>query len=323
MDLLRPVRAFDDAQQKHHWMAVPMAVVKKFSDDQGGSLAALVAYYSFFSLFPLLLVMTTILGFVFQHNISAQHNIENSVLGQFPVINQTIKLHALTGRVSSLVIGLITSLLGGLGVTSATQNAFDRVWAVPFKARADFLKSRLRGLALIGVLGILFIVATGVTGFTSGIHGPAGKVGAVLVGLAVNFVLFLAAFRFMTSAVVPTRSLWVGVTVAAAFWEILQYFGGYYVNHVLRHTSPLGSQFATVIALIVFLHLGAQVTLYAAEINVVLARKLWPRSLLGPPDVRADKATLEALAKVEERSEDEQIEVEFAPRTDVPGHPPR
>jgi hypothetical protein len=112
------------------------------------------------------------------------------------------------------------------------------------------------------------------------------------------------------------RCLWIGVTVAAVFWEILQYFGGYYVNHVLRHTSPLGAQFATVIALIVFLHLGAQVTLYAAEINVVLARKLWPRSLLGPPAVPADEATLTGLAKVEERSDVEQIEVDF--RTDGP-----
>jgi hypothetical protein len=108
----------------------------------------------------------------------------------------------------------------------------------------------------------------------------------------------------------------MGVTVAAVFWEILQYFGGYYVNHVLRHTSPLGAQFATVIALIVFLHLGAQVTLYAAEINVVLARRLWPRSLIGPPLAPADEATLTGLAKVEERSDHEQIDVEF--KTDGP-----
>lgn len=317
MDVLRPVRAFDRAQQHHRWLAVPMAVVKKFSDDRGGSLAALVAYYSFVSLFPLLLVMTTILGFVFQNNPSAQHSIEKSVLGQVPVVGQTIKLHALTGRVSSVVIGLLISLLGGLGVTVAIQNAFDRIWAVPYKDRPDFLKSRLRGLALISVVGLLFIIATVATGFSSGINGAAGKVAAVLVGFVVNFVLFLAAFRFMTAAAVPTRRLWIGVTIAALFWLILQYFGGYYVNHVLRHTSPLGAQFATVLALLVFLHLGAQLTLYAAEINVVLARKLWPRSLIGPPVAPADEATLARLAKVEERSDRERIEVEF--RTGGPG----
>jgi YihY family inner membrane protein len=311
MDLLRPVKAFDRYQQRRKWLAIPLAVLKKFSDDRGSRLAALVAYYSFVSLFPLLLVMTTILGFVFQHNLSAQNAIKNSVLDQFPVIHQTIHVNALTGKVSSLVIGLIVSLFGALGVTGAAQTAFDSVWAVPIKDRPDFLKSRLRGLVLFAALGLLFVVATAVTGYTSGIHGPAGKIGAILVGLTVNFALFLAAFRFLTSASVPTRSLWLGVAVAAGFWELLQFFGGYYVNHVLRHTSPLGAPFATVIALLVFLHLGAQVTLYAAEINVVAVRRLWPRSLMGPPEVPADEETLRALAKVEERHDTEQVDVEF------------
>ena len=311
MDLLRPVRALDRYQQTRKWLAIPLAVVKKFGDDQAGSLAALVAYYAFFSLFPLLLVMTTILGFVLQHNTGAQHSVENSVLAQFPVIGSEIKFHSLTGSVASLVIGLITSLLGGLGVTGAAQNAFDRVWAVPFKHRPDFLKSRLRGLALIGALGVLFILSTVLSGLTSGLHGPLPKIASVVVSLLVNFGLFLAAFRFLTAASVPTRCLWIGVAFAAVFWEILQIFGGLYINHVLRHASPIGSEFATVIALLVWLHLGAQMTLYAAEINVVVTRELWPRSLFGPPDSPADEETLTALAKVEERDETEQVDVHF------------
>ena len=311
MDLLRPIRVFDRYQQRQKWLAIPMAVVRKFSDDQAGHLAALVAYYAFFSLFPLLLVMTTILGFVLQDHPGAQHSIERSVLGQFPVIGQSIKLHALTGRVSALVIGLVTALFGGFGVSGAAQNAFDRVWAVPFKDRPDFLSSRLRGLALFAALGLLFVVATAVTGFTSGIHGPLGKIAAVLTGLLINFGLFLAAFRFLTSATVPMRCLWIGVGCAAALWETLQFLGGLYINHVYRHASATYSQFALVIALLVWLHLGAQVTLYAAEIDVVLARKLWPRSLMGPPDAPADEETLRALAKVEERHETEQVEVRF------------
>jgi uncharacterized BrkB/YihY/UPF0761 family membrane protein len=311
VDVLRPVKAFDAYQQKHRWLAIPMAVVRKFTDDGSGNLAALFAYWAFFSLFPVLLVMTTILGFVLQHNPSAQRAVEDSVLGQFPVIGHQIHLHALTGRVSSLVIGLIVSLLASLGVTGAAQNAFDRVWAVPLKERPDFLRSRLRGLALLAVIGLLFLIATAVTGFTTGIHGPVGKIGAILVGWVVNFILFLASFRFLTAAAVPTRCLWIGVAVAAVFWDVLQVFGGLYVNHVLRHVSGVGFQFATVLALLVWLHLGAQMTLFAAEINVVLARKLYPRSLIGPPDERADKETLSALAKVEERHESEQVDVHF------------
>jgi membrane protein len=312
MDVLGPVKRFDRFQQRHRSIGIPMAVVKKFGDDQGGSLAALVAYYAFFSLFPLLLVMVTILGFVLQGDPNAQHSIKNSVLGQFPIIGTQIQVSALRGRTLALVIGLGTSLLGGLGVTQAAQNAFDRVWAVPFKQRPDFLRKRLRGLMLLGFLGVLFIIATAASGLvTGGLGGPGAKVAGIAISLIVNFGLFLGAFRLLTSESVPTRCLWIGVAFAALFWEILQVLGGYYIGHVLKHTTATYAHFGVVIALLVWLHLGAQMTLYAAEINVVLARKLWPRSLMGPPDSRADQETLEALAKVEERHESEQVEVTF------------
>jgi YihY family inner membrane protein len=311
VDLLRPIRALDRHQQSRKWLAIPFAVLKKFGDDQAGSLAALVAYYAFFSIFPLLLVLVTVLGFVLQGDTGAQDAVKNSVLGQFPVIGEQIQLHELSGNTAALVIGLVTSLIGGMGVTSAAQNAFDRVWAVPFKDRADFLRSRLRGLTLIGALGVLFILATVLSGLVSGLHGPLPKVGGVVVSLIVNFGLFLAAFRFLTSATIPTRCLWIGVAFAAVVWETLQLVGGLYINHVYRHASSTYSQFALVIALLVWLNLGAQMTLYAAEINVVVARKLWPRSLIGPPEAPADEKTLTALAKVEERSDVEQVDVRF------------
>ncbi len=318
MDLLRPVKAFDAVQQRHKWLAVPMAVVKKFSDDQGGSLAALVAYYAFFSLFPLLLVAVTILSYVLQSNASAQATIESSVLAQFPIIGADItkNIHTLHGHVTALVIGLLTSLLAGMGVTQAAQNAFDRVWAVPMKDRPDFVHSRLRGLMLLGSLGVLFLAATIVSGLvTGGLHlgGTLAKVAAIVLSLLLNFGLFMAAFRFMTSKTIATRCLWVGVIVAAVFWELLQSLGGIYINHVLKHSNSTYGLFGFVIALLVWLHLGAQLTLYSAEINVVVTRKLWPRSLLGPPSARADEETLTALAKVEERHDNEQVDVEFKP----------
>jgi len=298
-----------------------MAVLKKFGDDQAGNLAALVAYYAFFSLFPLLLVFVTILGFVLQGDPSAQRSVENSVLGQFPIIGQQLHVHALRGRASALVIGIVTSLWAGLGITQAAQNAFDRVWAVPFKERPDFLHARLRGLALLACLGVMFIASTAVSGLvTGGLGGPAAKVAGIAISLVLNLGLFLAAFRFMTAKTIATSCLWIGVVAAAIFWEILQVLGGYYIGHVLKHSTSTYGLFGLVIALLVFLHLGAQLTLYAAEINVVIARRLWPRSLFGPVS-RADEQTLEALAKVEERHERERIEVQFEPvKTDDPAH---
>jgi YihY family inner membrane protein len=311
VDLLRPVRAFDRYQQRHPAWAFPLAVVRKFGNDQGGSLAALVAYYAFFSLFPLLLVMTTILGFVLQGNMSAQNAVEKSVLGSFPVIGDQIELHALSGHVGALVIGLLVSLWGGLGVTRAAQNAFDRVWAVPFKDRPDFLQSRLRGLLMLLCLGAVFIVATTISGLVTGLGAAGVKVAAIAISLGLNCSIYLAAFRFLTAASVPTRHLWWGAIVAGVFLEMLQLVGGIYINDVYRHASSTYAQFALVIALLVWLHLVSQLTMYAAEINVVAVRKLWPRSLLGPPDAPADQATLRALAKVEERHDLEQVDVRF------------
>jgi membrane protein len=314
VDILAPVRVFDRFQQKRRWLAIPMAVVKKFGDDQGGSLAALFAYYAFFSLFPLLLVFTTLLGYVLQGNPGAQRSVEHSILAQLPDLGNDIAFNTLTGHTLAIVIGLVTSLLAGFGVTNAAQNAFDRVWAVPFKDRPDFLRSRLRGLALLVSLGAMFIVASVVSGVVAGgLGGTAAKVVGIAISLIVNFALFLAAFRFLTSASIATRCLWVGVIAAGVFWEILQVAGGVYIKHVLANSSNTYGIFKTVIPLLVFFHLGAQLTLYAAEINVVVTRKLYPRSLLGPPDERADQETLTALAKVEERHDNEQVEVAFHP----------
>jgi YihY family inner membrane protein len=314
VDLLRPVRAFDTVQQRHRWLAVPMAVVKKFGDDHGGNLAALVAYYAFFSLFPLLLVLVTILGYVLQGDAATQNSIKSSVLAQFPIIGSDISknIHELHGHVFALVIGLVTSLLAGLGVTQAAQNAFDTVWAVPFKDRPDFLRSRLRGLLLLVSLGALFIIATLASGLvTGGLGGPLAKVGGIVLSFALNVGLFMAAFRLLTSKTVGTHCLWPGVVLAAVAWTGLQVLGGIYIGHVFKHSTSTYGFFGIVIALLVWLHLGAQITLYAAEVNVVVSRRLWPRSLLGPPSSKADERTLTALAKVEERHDTEKVDVEF------------
>jgi membrane protein len=316
VDFLRPARRFDRYQQKRRWLAIPVAVIKKFGDDQAGGLAALVAYYAFFSLFPLLLVMVTVLAYVLQGDPSAQQSIEHSVLAQFPIIGDDLRknIHQLHGHLITLLIGIVTSLLAGLGVTQAAQNAFDRIWAVPFKARPNFVQSRLRGLALLASLGLLFILATAASGaVTSGHRGLVTTVGGIIVSLLLNFALFFASFRLMTASAVSNRHLRTGVIAAGVLWEVLQVVGGYYIGHVFQHSTSTYGFFGIVIALLVWLHLGAQLTIYAAEINVVVTRKLWPRSLFGPPDAPADQETLRALAKVEERSEQEQVDVEFKP----------
>jgi len=312
VDLLAPVKRFDKYQQHSRALRIPMAVVKKFGDDQAGSLAALVAYYAFFSLFPLLLVFVTVLGFVLHGDPSAQKSVENSVLGQFPVIKDQIQGHQLKGHAASLVIGVLTTLLAGFGVTSAAQNAFNRVWAVPFKKRPNFLQSRLRSLAVVLSLGALFVVGTAASGLVSGgLGGPLLKIAGIILSLAINFVLFMLAFKLLTSAQLDWRELVPGAIFAAVAWEILQVLGGVYIHHVVSKASNTYGTFALVIGVLAWLHLGAQLTLYGAELNSVVARRLYPRSLMGPPDTRADQSTLGALAKVVERSDEQHVDVEF------------
>jgi YihY family inner membrane protein len=295
-------------------LAVPMAVVRKFGQDQAGNLAALVAYYAFFSLFPLLLVFVTILGYVLQHNHPELLSVENSVRSNFPAVGKYLQFTSLHGHLLALILGLVTSVWSGLGVTNAAQNALDTVWAVPFKARPDFLHSRLRGLVLLVTLGVLFLVATGASGVVSGgLGGPGARVAGIAGSFVLNVILFLAAFRLLTARSVETRCLWVGVLIAAIFWTVLQAVGGLYVGHALKHLPAGYTWLGFVIGLLIWLHLGARMTLYAAEVNVVVQRRLWPRSLLGPPSEPADQRALSALAKVEERHEEETVDVTFDP----------
>jgi uncharacterized BrkB/YihY/UPF0761 family membrane protein len=310
VDLQRPLGAFDRVQQRRRWLAIPVAVLKKFGEDQAGGMAARLAYYAFFSLLALLLVFAAILGYVLQGDESAQRSVEDSVLGNFPVLGEH-RIGHLPGHGLALVLGLLASLWAGLGVTVAAQNAFNTVWAVPLKDRPDFLRSRLRGLALVVLLGILFLISTTASGLAGGgFGGVALKVIGITISLLVNFVMFAAAFRLLTAESVPTRSLWIGALIGGALWELLQVLGGYYVDRVVGRAQATYGFLALALGLLVWLHLGAQATMYAAEINVVVVRRLWPRSLLGdrlPGDERARRA----LAKVEERSDDEQIEVRF------------
>jgi membrane protein len=309
MGVLDPVHRFDSYQQRKRWLAIPLAVVKKAGDDQGGNLAALVAYYGFFSLFPLLLVFTTVLGYVLASDPSTRTRVEHSITSQFPAVGSSLPLHTISGSAVALVLGLITSLWAGLGVTNAAQNLMNTVWAVPHKDRPDFLHSRLRGIGLLVFLGILFIISTVVTGAVSSTIGGIGsKIGGYVISLLVNGLLFFAAFRLMTDEV-PNRDLRLGAIVGGVLWTILQTIGGVYLHHIKTTNYGL---FAVVIPLLIWLHLGGQVFMYSAEVNVVVSRGLWPRSLLGPPQAPADQETLTALAKAEERSDEQHVDVEFS-----------
>ena len=308
------LRGLDRAQQRTRGVRFIAAVIKKFSDDQATQLAALIAYYGFFSLFPLLLVFVTILGFVLQGNPNAQESVVHSTLSQFPIIGDQLQsnIHSLKGSGVSLAIGLLGSLFAGLGITGATQNAFNQVWYVPRTERPNFLVWRLRGLALLVLLGVLAIASTVVSGFVvGGGNSAVTVVVGTAVALAVNLLLFFAAFRLLTVDDIPTRNLIPGVVIGAILWQIIQHGGGIYVDHVVRHAQETSGLFAFVLGLLAWLYLGGQITLLAAEINVVRAWRLWPRSFFSDPLLPADKRALAAAAEGEQRVRNEEVGVQW------------
>jgi YihY family inner membrane protein len=281
MDAKGPLRAFDRYQQRHPSLAVPVAVVRKFGDDDGGDLAALIAYRAFFSLFPLLLVLTTVLGYVLEGNPDLRQEAVDSTLAQFPVIGDQIKLSSLEGNGIALAVGVVGSLWAGLGVVLATERALDRVWAVPRRDRSGFLASRLRALALLLVLGALTIASTVASGLVGGGAGVLGPLAGIAVSIGVNAVVFGAVFTLLGQRSTSLRALLPGIALAAVCWSVLQLVGGYFVSQQIRNATPAYGTFALVLGLLVWIQLGATLTVLSAELNVVRARGLWPRSLLG------------------------------------------
>ena len=303
---------FDHRQQQTKGLRFIAAVYKKFLDDQGGQMAALISYYAFVSLFPLLLVFVTILGFVLQGDTSLQEEILSGTLKEFPILSETLHPTSIKGSPAALAIGTIGALLAGMGITNASRTAFDRIWTVPFKHRASFFGSKLKNLAMLAILGTLAIAATVVGGFIgSASHGSGTVALGVVISLLANFALFLLAFRLLTSTPPPWRSLLPGAATAAIFWQLLESLGGLYLSHTLKHTQPLYGIFAVVLGLLAWLYIGGQLTILAAEVNVVKARKLWPRSFFADPLLEADRRALTDTAEIEERVEQENVEVSF------------
>jgi membrane protein len=321
----RALDRLDRWQARHPAVGLPVAVVKKFIEDDAAGLGVRVAYWGFFSVFSLLLAFVSILGFAFQNDPSFQKQVLNSTLGLMPVIGPQISGHlgSLTGSGVALTIGLVGALWTGLGVTLAMSNALDHIWAVDHLGRSGFVGSRLRGLLVLAAVGVFTVAATAAVGFaTAGTSEPAiAEVLSFAAAAGIDLVVFLASFRVLTAAPVTIRQVLPGAGLAAGCWLVLQAVGGVYVTKVLKGSSQTYGGFAAVIGLLAWLLIAAQITLMAAEVNVVLARRLWPRSLAG--GLRpADQRTMRDSTEAERRDRRQHIAVTFeapyTPRDDEP-----
>jgi YihY family inner membrane protein len=313
----RVIRRIDAIQQRFTPTAFVFAVTKKYGDDNGGALVSNLAFSAFRSLFPLLLVLVTVLGLAASVDASFRENVIDAVAGQIPAVGSqlTESVHQLRrSSVIGLIVGLVGLVWGATGLAQAGLFTMAQVWNLPGPARPGYVQRLGRAMEFLGVLGVGVILTTLLAALNT-----YGKKAAIFVGLAelaaalVNVGIYLIAFRVLTPKGVPTRRLVPGVIVGGIAWTVLQILGTYLVHH-FAHSSSIVGIFGTILGLVAYIYLAVEITVYAAEINVVLARRLWPRSIVQPPLTEADRASMALQALQNQRREEQHIEVSFHDR---------
>lgn len=313
----------DGFQRRHPWLGFPLAVIYKLFDDQGTYLAALITYYGFLSLFPLLLLLSSVLGFLLEGNPGLRDQILQSALSQFPVIGQQLgDPSGLRGSAVAVVVGGVVALYGGLGVAQALQNAMNICWAVPRNKRPNPIRARLKSLLLIATAGLVLIGATVLSALSRQATAFGFRVGTgstvllVVLSILLNACVLILVFRIGSAHRQTLGHAVPGALFAAVVWQLLQSFGTLYVGHVVARSSATYGVFALVLGLLGWIFLAAVGLVLSVEINVVLAKELYPRALLTPftDDVNlteGDKDSYTGTAKAQQAKGFESVDVSF------------
>ncbi len=304
----------DNLQRKYRLTGFTYGVVKKFGDDQAGYQAALLTYYGFLSLFPLLLVLTTLTSMLAGSYPHLQATITDSVSSYFPVLGNQLSNHAHGLNKSGLALftGILFTLYGARGVADAFQHGVNHIWRVPVEQRDGFPKAQLKSLGIILIGGFGLILASASTGFAAAAgHGPLFSVLSILVNVIILFWLITLVLNISLPSNVSIKQLRSGAAVAAIGLVILQFLGGYLLTKQLKNLDALYSNFAVPLGLLFWIYLQAQVFYYAVEVSSVKAGGLWPRSLSGKRLTVADKKAYAQLAKKEQAVPEEGIETSF------------
>lgn len=316
MSLVAKVDAF---QRRHSVLGFPIAVLYKFFDDTGVHLAALLAYYGFVSAFPLLLLGSTVLGFLLADNPELQARLLDSALAKFPVIGPELgRPEKIGGGLTGLLVGGLGALYGALGISLAAQKAMNVAWNVPKNDRPNPIKGRGRGLLLIGTVGVALLATSALATVNAG-AGSFGTVVRVLVLLAsytINTWAFVVAFRLGTTRHLGVRDVLPGAIGAALLWQLLQSFGAGYVAQVVQGSGDTNGVFKLVLGIIALFYVAGMAVVFCIEVNVVRVDRLWPRALLTPVTdnvelTDADERAYTAQAQAQRSKGFEKIDVSF------------
>jgi uncharacterized BrkB/YihY/UPF0761 family membrane protein len=301
----------DNRQRRWRPTAFLWAVQKKYSDDRGGYLSALVTYYGFLSVFPLLLAAFTIIAYVLHGDRSAAAALHRHIQS-YPIVDKIapgLDKGTLHGSPLALVVGLLGLVWGSQGLAQAAQFTMDEAWNVPNKTRPGFVSRTARSFGWYAVFGVMALIATSVSSLGPALHWAGGAIMSTALSFLVDIVLFLLSFWILSPPGVAVREMVPGAVAAGATWALLTGVG-VTLTARLAHTNPMYGSFATVLGLLALIYLNARITIYCIEANVVLSRRLWPRSLNNSNLTAADLRQLEALAGKEERVPPERVDVQ-------------
>jgi len=310
----------DEWQQRRRGTSLLVATILRYREDRGRQYGALLSYYGFISLFPLLLVLVTVLGIVLDDNADLRRRILDTVYARIPVVGAQLSESSasLPSNGVALLVGVLVSLWAGLAVVKLAQDAFNLQWGVPRYRRPRLVERTARAFGALVVVGLGILVATAATNiavFVPELAGPRRVLGALLA-IAVNVAVLTASYRVLIRTKVAWRALLPGGVVGGCALWTLQLVGGEYVNRVVLDASDVYGAFAIVFGLLVWIALLARVTLLAGELNVVRAKRLWPRSLSGTKPTDADRRAIEESMQREAWLRDTHVRVSVGESTD-------
>lgn len=315
----------DAAQRRRRPLGFPLAVVYKFFDDQGSYLAVIVTYYAFAAIFPMLLISSSVLGFVLQGNEDLQKAVLESALKEFPIVGtQLATPQGLQGSTPAVIVGSLAAVYGVIGLGQAVQNAVNVTWGVPRNGRPNPFRGRLRSGALLSLAGLTvlsFATLTVLAGSQMSSDMADGMGWLVSVGSVLVLTAMLTlCLRPGTKPRPPFRKIVPGAFVTALGWHLLERLGGIYVEHVLAKASEVNGVFALTLGLIGLIYAASVIAVIGAELNSVIAFRLYPRSLLAlftdsATDLTpADHRAYAMYAQAQRHKAAQKIEVTFGPR---------
>ncbi len=319
------VSSVDAFQRRHPVLGFPLAVVYKYFDDQGPYLASALTYYAFIAIFPLMLLGTSILGIILRGEPNWQQSILDSALAQFPIIGDELgRPQGLQGSVSGVAVGALAALYGAMGLGQALQNTQHVAWSVPRNSRPNPVYARLKTLVLLVTAGFSLLAVSVVSTIASTtdvfteVLGSGIKIFLPLLTIVVVGGFLTLLFRYAATGQHSFQRAAPGGFALAVMWQLLQYAGAAYVNNVLVGTTSMTKTFGLVLGLIGFLWIGAVMAVLAMEINVVWARRLWPRALLTPFTdnvdlTEADRRAYASYARMQRHKGFEKVSVVWEP----------